>query len=110
MKAANAEIISSDPVNLLDDLQTLLKRQIASARNGRTKDIESLCKQADILVQKIAHLGFLNQPIFETQRGQLQKLYDDLQLALTAQKDQTKQSLSRIRKGKKAIATYHNNI
>jgi hypothetical protein len=110
MKKDNTEIVSFDQANLLDDLQELLKRQIASARNGCISDVESMCRQADVLVRKIAQMGFLNQPDFEVRRKQLQKLYNDLCLAITAQKDQTEQSLTHVRRGKKAIATYRNNI
>jgi hypothetical protein len=110
MKKDNSEIVSSDQANLLDDLQELLKKQIASARNGCISSVESMSRQADVLVRKIAQMDFLNNPDFETRRKQLQKLYNDLCLAITAEKDQTEQSLSRIRKGKKTVATYRNNI
>ncbi len=110
MKKDNTEIVSSDQANLLDDLQELLKKQIASARNGCIGSVESMSRQADVLVRKIAQMGFLNQPDFEARRKRIQKLYNDLCLAITAEKDQTEQSLSRIRKGKKTVATYRNNI
>jgi hypothetical protein len=110
MKNNNTEVVSSDQANLLDDLQELLKKQIASARNGCISDVESMGEQADFLVRKIAQMGFLNQPDFEAQRKQLQKLYNDLCLAISAQKDQTEQSLNHIRRGKRVIATYRSNI
>lgn len=110
MKKDNTEIVSSNQANLLDDLQALLKKQIASAHNGCISDVESMGRQADVLVRKIAQMGFLNQPDFEARRKRIQKLYNDLCLAITAQKDQTEQSLNRIRRGRKTIATYRKNI
>jgi hypothetical protein len=40
----------------------------------------------------------------------LRKLYQDLYLALTAQQTENVKELSRVRKGKKTIATYGSNI
>lgn len=97
-------------VNLLDNLQILLQKQIRLAQEGDTSGIEVLAKQADILAQKIAETGILELPEFGNRRQQLQKLYDSLCLAITAQRAGISKKLSRIRKGKKTLETYRSNV
>ena len=99
-------------IHLLDGLQSLLEKQIELARQGNPAGgrIEVLSKQAGSLVEKIARGGILELAEFKNRREQLQKLYKDLCLAITAQKDDTAEKLSRVRKGRKTIQTYRNNI
>ena len=97
-------------VHLLDDLQTLLERQIELARQGNVSDVEALSRQADSLVQKIARTRILERAEFKNRRERLQKLCNSLCLAITAQKADVTEELSRVRKGKKTIQTYRSNI
>jgi len=94
----------------LYDLQSLLKKQIGLARKGNIKEVEILSEQASSLVEKVKLSGVLESAEFKNQREQLQKLYQDLCLAITAQQAGTTEELKRIRKGKKTIAAYHSNI
>jgi len=95
---------------LLDDLQHLLERQLELARQGNVSNIEALSEQANSLVEKIAQAGILELAEFKNQREQLQKLCNSLCLAITAQKADIAERLSRVRKGKKTIQTYRSNI
>ena len=97
-------------IRLLDDLQVLLEKQIGLAKAGNLSKFEVLGEQAGFLVEKIAQTGILELPEFENRRGQLQKLYDGLCLAITAQRADVSEKLSRIHKGKKTIQTYRSNI
>ena len=97
-------------IYLLDELQSLLEKQIKLAQQGNISGVEVLSKQASSLVRKIAQSGVLESSEFKSQREQLRKLYQDLCLALTAQQAETAEELSRVRKGKKTIATYRGNI
>jgi len=97
-------------IYLLDELQSLLEKQIKLAQQGNISGVEVLSKQASSLVGKIAQSGVLESSEFKSQREQLRKLYQDLCLALTAQQAETAEELSRVRKGKKTIATYRGNI
>ena len=94
----------------LEELRKLLEKQIRFARQGNIHEIEALSNQTTSLVGKIARSGILELPAFEGHRNLLRKLYEDLYLALTAQQAENAKELSRIRKGKKAIATYGGNI
>jgi hypothetical protein len=97
---------------MLDELQALLERQLELARQGNSagEQIEVLGGQADCLVKKIVQEGILERPEFESQKKKLEKLYVDLHLAITAQRADTSEKLSQVRRGRKIVETYHNNI
>lgn len=97
-------------IHLLDKLQSLLEKQIELARQGNINKVEVLSKQAGSVVGKIAQTRVLELPEFKNRQEQLQKLYEDLCLAVTVQKAGTTEELSRLRKGKKTIEVYRSNI
>jgi len=97
-------------VHLLDDLQSLLEKQIELARQGNISDVEALSKQANSLVEEIARTGILGRVEFKNRRERLQELCGSLCLAITAQQADTAERLGRVRKGKKTIQTYRSNI
>lgn len=113
MSSNNSEEIGDNRKHLLDKLQTLLEKQVDMARQGNIRDVEVLSKQAGPLSEKIAQTGILDatDPVFNGERQeQLRKLYEGLCLAITDQKTQVSEELSRVRKGKKTIQTYRSHI
>ena len=96
---------------MLDELQGLLEQQLELAHQGNTagEQIEALCRQADCLVREITQAGILEQPEFENQKKKLKKSYENLHLALTAQKADTAEKLSQVRRGRKIVETYRGN-
>ena len=113
MSSNNSEEIGDNRKHLLDELQTLLEKQVEMARQGNIRDVEVLCKQAGSLSEKIAQTGILDatEPVFNGERQeQLRKLYEDLCMAITDQKAGVSEELSRVRKGKKTIQTYRSHI
>lgn len=110
MSADSVEIIPDGQIHLLNELQSLLEKQIELARQSNINEIEVLSKQASSLVGKIVRSGVLESSEFKSQHEQLRKLYQDLCLALTTQQVETAEELSRVRKGKKTIETYRSNI
>ncbi len=110
MSTDSVEIIPDGQIHLLNELQSLLEKQIELARQGNINEIEVLSKQASSLAGEITRSGVLESSEFKSQHEQLRKLYQDLCLALTAQQVETAEELSRVRKGKKTIETYRNNI
>lgn len=97
-------------IHLLDNLQNLLEKQIELAQQGNVSNVEILSEQAGPLAEKIAQTGILELAEFKNRREQLRKLYDSLYLTITSQKADASDKLSRVRRGKKTIATYRNNI
>jgi len=110
MSADNIKIIADRQLHLLDELQSLLEKQIELARQGSIINVERLSSQASSLVEKITQAGILELSEFKNRREHLKKLYQDLCLAITAQKVDVTEKLSRVRKGRKAIETYRKNI
>jgi len=106
-------MISTDKqTSMLDELQGLLEQQLELARQGNStgEQIEALCRQANFLVNEIIQAGILDQPEFESQKKKLKKSYEDLHLALTAQKVDISEKLSHVRRGRKIVGTYRGNI
>jgi len=101
MSTDSVEIIPDGQIHLLDELQSLLEKQIELVRQGKFNEVENLSEQAGSLVGKMAQSGVLKSAEFQSQREQLRKLYQDLCLALTTQQAETAEELSRVRKGKK---------
>jgi hypothetical protein len=96
---------------LLTALQGLLEEQIKLAHQGDINTVEILNKQAGLLVEKIVQTNVFESAEFKNQRKKLQKLYEELSLAVAAQKAETsEQQLSRIRKGRKTLHVYRGGI
>lgn len=112
MSIDSTEIIHCEQIQPLDELQSLLEKQIDLLHRGNSPggQFEALSKQADSLVEKIAQTGILKRAEFKNQRECLKKLYEDLCLAVTAQKSQTAEQLSQLRRAKKTIRAYRSNI
>jgi hypothetical protein len=96
---------------MLDELQNLLEQQLELARQGNSagEQIEVLGRRADCLVKEITQAGILERPEFKSQKNKLKKSYEDLHLALTAQKVDTSEKLSQVRRGRKIVETYRGN-
>ena len=99
-------------ISMLDELQGLLEQQLELVHHGNSagERIEVLGRQADCLVKKITQAGILEQADFESQKKKLKKSYEDLCLAITAQKADTSEKLIQVRRGKKIVETYRSNI
>jgi hypothetical protein len=94
----------------LDKLQSLLERQIELARQGSISEVESLSKRADLLAGQLRRSAILESDEFRNRRERLHRLYEDLRLALTVQKADAFAELRRVRKGRRAVGAYRNNI
>ena len=114
MSAHNTEVIDDNGIHLLDELRTLLEKQVEKARQDNIKDVELLSKQVGSLIDKILQKGILLDPadtVFDKERReQLQKLYEDLCLAVAAQRAVVCEELSRVRKGKKTLQAYRSHV
>ena len=110
MNNHNTNIAQDKHIYLLDDLQNLLEKQLEMAQQGNIRDVENLSKQTDFLVRKITQTDILESVEFKDRLERLQKLYKNLCLAVTAQKANVSEELSRVRKGKKTVTAYRNSI
>ncbi len=83
MSIDSVEIIPDEQIYLLDELQSLLEKQIELARKSNINEIEVLSEQAGSLMGKITRSRILESAEFRSRREQLRKLYQNLCLALT---------------------------
>ena len=98
-------------ISMIDELQGLLEMQLKLAHQGNSagKQIEVLGRRADRLVEKIAQAGILERPEYKNQKDKLKKSYENLHLAITAQKADTAEKLVQVRRGRKIVETYRGN-
>ncbi|MBA7665925.1 hypothetical protein ES703_74000 [subsurface metagenome] len=110
MSADSVEIIPDGQIHLLNELQSLLEKQMELVHKGNISGVEALSRQTDSLVRKIAESGILELAEVKNRREQLRKLYQNLCLAVAAQQAETAEKLSQVRRGKKTIEVYRNNV
>ena len=113
MGTKNTDVIVDNQTHLLNELQSLLEKQVEAANRGNLREVELLIEKSGSLVGKIAKAGIIDaaNPAFNSKRRQqLQKLYEDLCLAVEAQKAGVSEELSRVRKGKKTVQAYRRHI
>ena len=103
-------MVTHKQIELLDNLQSLLEKQIELTQQGKISKIAAVSEQANSLVEKIAQEEILELAEFKNRQEQLQELYNDLCLAVAAQKAATAEMLSRVRKGKKLLCTYATSL
>lgn len=101
---------ADDEIRLLGELENLLERQVGLARRGGFGGLERLADECEPLVAKITAAGLLEKPEHKDQRERLSKLYRDLQLALSTQKDAVAEQLKLIHKGRKTLAAYRGSM
>ena len=100
---------ADEQVHLLDNLQSLLEKQIEMARRSNFRRVEALAGQADSIVEKIVKTKVFEQPGLDSRREHLTKLYKKLELILTAGKDSVGKQLRQVGNVRKTLHIYHNN-
>lgn len=105
-------VIAKEQFHQIEQLQHLLTMQTEMFKQGDAtgKHIESLCEQTNLLVRDISQKGTLKLKQFEKCREHLRKLYEQLQLSITARKQETERQLNMVRRGKNTLGTYRSNI
>ena len=94
---------------LLDNLQSLLEKQIEMALKGNFRRVEALAEQASSIVEKIVKIKPFGQSEFDGRRKHLLKLYKKLELMLAAGKDSVAKQLRQAGNARKTLKAYRNN-
>jgi hypothetical protein len=94
----------------VDRLHELLEKQLALAHQGHLAAAESLCEQTGKLVTVIVTAGLLAGPDGDERRCSLLRLYQELSLMLTAQRQETCASLHAIRQGTRTLRVYRRSV
>ena len=100
--------ITQEDVLLVNKLTRLLEEQINIIHSSDVsgKKVEILAVQIQSIVNEIASKGLLDLDQFREQREHIKRLYDNLNIAIIARKNETEKSLNQIRKGKKVVEIY----
>jgi predicted TIM-barrel fold metal-dependent hydrolase len=79
---------------------------MACVREVNLARVERLQEQANAIVAEIAATVRDDPSLLEGRRERLQKLYDELRLALQGQRDDVHERLKQLRRVKRAVGTY----
>ena len=90
---------------LLDRLQSLLQAQLDLVRQGRLEAAEDLCARTQEYVRIIANTPKTALRDADSWQ-QMEGLYRELCLALTAQRTETASALNTVRRGRRLLKTY----
>jgi len=96
--------------HLLDELQNLLEKQIALAKQDGAGELEVLIERTNSLIEKISGTGILESPEFKNRKELLQKLYEALCLSVASKKTDVCEKLGQIRRSRKVMEAYSNNV
>ncbi len=92
--------------DLLDGLQELLERQLALVRQGRLEAALELCGQTEPYVRQIAETRAAGTCFATGREDRVKRLYEDLCLALTAQRTEVSAALNTLRQGRRVLNAY----
>ncbi len=112
MKTNVSEITNDEQIYLVNKLINLLEQQICKIHQGNTgaDRIDDFNRKAESIVKNIVESGILENQELNQQREHLIKLYNILNLAVIAQRDETAKNIKEIRRGKKTIEVYRGNL
>jgi hypothetical protein len=91
---------------MVEELNGLLVRQIASAREGNLAQVEQLATRANALVAGIVQGPSSVSSDVQSKKAQLKGLYDELTLALRAERGEAQAKLKQLRQVKRAVGAY----
>ena len=91
---------------LLDELQRALARQLELVRQGDLNAAAQLCDETGRRVQAVVAARAHEAPGTAPRRQQIERLYGDLCLALTAQRAETSAALNALRRGMRVLNAY----
>jgi hypothetical protein len=104
--AGHSKVSSGRRQETLEELSRLLVRQIACAREGNLGQVEQLAARADGLVAGMVQGHEHTVTLNESERVPLKRLYDELTLALRAERSDVQSKLRQLRQVKRAVVAY----
>ena len=95
---------------LIAGLENILEKQLKLMRSSRDKAAFDLAGQMAEFVNVIGQRKILKDGKFSAQRRNIHRLFNELRLATAERKHSVSAELKKIRKGKKTIGAYKNEI
>jgi len=107
---AQSSLLAGSDEKLVAGLENILEKQLKLMRSSRDKAVFDLAGQTTDFVNVIEQKEILKDDKFATQRSNIQKLFSELTLATAERKLFVSSELTKIRKGKKSVGAYKNEI
>lgn len=107
---AQSSLLSGSDEKLVAGLENILEKQLKLMRSSRDKAVFDLAGQTTDFVNAIGQKEILKDDKFASQRKNIQRLFNKLTLATAERKLSVSSELTKIRKGKKSIGAYKNEI
>ena len=106
------QMIPDERMRLLNELESVLKKQLELAHQGdaASEKFAALTAQANSLMHKITPLGIRDSDELQNSYNRLRKLYKALCLVVAAEKADVCEDLARIRRGRKIVGTYRHTV
>ena len=101
--------MNDEATSAIGQLRRLLERQLELVHQGHLAAAESLCEQTGRLVTMVGAEDVLAGPDGDDRRRSLLRLYQELSLMLTAQRQETCAALHTIRRGRRMLRVYRKN-
>lgn len=106
MGERNCHTESKESTELVADLHRLLVEQVRCAREGDLSHVEQLIESADAVVTEIVRQEGGPSAVLGSRRGELEELYAELILMLTAEQADIGDQLRQLRRMKTAVGLY----
>ncbi len=90
-------------------LENILTRQIEKLRHYDLDGAMDLAEDANKLAAAIGSEGILNKPEFKDESWRLERLYKDLSLIISSERQEVQDKLRQIRQGIKTLGIYKEN-
>ena len=112
MNSNSSETAQQEDIMLLNRFTKMLEEQINIIQSSNISGgkFEAFAERIQPFVDEIACKGLLDMEKFRQQREYIKRLYDNLNIAIIANKNETGKYLNHIRKGKKTLVKYRNTI
>jgi hypothetical protein len=103
------KIAAASHRQLIDYLEDLLIRQIERIRQYDLDNALSLAEEANECAEALGQNKILDQPEYSDDRFRIKQLYKDIELIISAERQEVADKLKQIRKGIKALGIYGEN-
>ncbi len=101
--------VPADSVQAMSEqLDGLLDQQIACMREGNLDGVEQIATRADALVAGIVSHGIPGSVMAASSKARLKRRYEELTLALRAERSDVQTKLRQLRQVKRAVGSYRN--
>lgn len=104
---AGTEFVSSDSSRqMVDYIENLLMRHLERLRNYDLDGAMALAEEANNLALQIGSVGVLERPEFSEDKERIKRLYNEIGLIISSERQEVADKLQTIRKGIKTLGAY----